>query len=45
MMTTGMHTVSDVFCVGCGSIVGWKYVRLFSAALLEYLLYFHVGKP
>jgi hypothetical protein len=26
-MMTGMHTVSDIFCVGCGSIVGWKYVR------------------
>ncbi|XAR50847.1 hypothetical protein NMG60_11005297 [Bertholletia excelsa] len=25
MMMTGMHTVVDVFCVGCGSIVGWKY--------------------
>ncbi|XP_062214891.1 protein yippee-like [Phragmites australis] len=25
MMITGMHTVSDIFCVGCGSIVGWKY--------------------
>ncbi|KAF8733814.1 hypothetical protein HU200_014664 [Digitaria exilis] len=25
MMMTGMHTVCDVFCVGCGSIVGWKY--------------------
>ncbi|XP_028550269.1 protein yippee-like [Dendrobium catenatum] len=25
MMMTGMHTVSDIFCVGCGSIVGWKY--------------------
>ncbi|CAL0315760.1 unnamed protein product [Lupinus luteus] len=24
-MTTGMHTVADIFCVGCGSIVGWKY--------------------
>ncbi|XP_008776663.1 protein yippee-like [Phoenix dactylifera] len=24
-MMTGMHTVSDIFCVGCGSIVGWKY--------------------
>jgi hypothetical protein len=28
LMMTGMHTVSDIFCVGCGSIVGWKYVRL-----------------
>ncbi|XP_020268566.1 protein yippee-like [Asparagus officinalis] len=25
MMMTGMHTVADIFCVGCGSIVGWKY--------------------
>jgi len=27
MMMTGMHTVADIFCVGCGAIVGWKYVR------------------
>lgn len=27
LMMTGMHTVADIFCVGCGSIVGWKYVR------------------
>ncbi|KAG9138794.1 hypothetical protein Leryth_007432 [Lithospermum erythrorhizon] len=25
MMITGMHTVVDIFCVRCGSIVGWKY--------------------
>ncbi|CAI0415813.1 unnamed protein product [Linum tenue] len=25
MMMTGRHTVVDIFCVGCGSIVGWKY--------------------
>ncbi|XP_065871433.1 protein yippee-like [Euphorbia lathyris] len=25
MMMTGLHTVADLFCVGCGSIVGWKY--------------------
>ncbi|KAJ8537911.1 hypothetical protein K7X08_014451 [Anisodus acutangulus] len=25
MMMTGMHTVADIFCVCCGSIVGWKY--------------------
>lgn len=24
-MLTGMHTVADIFCVGCGSIVGWTY--------------------
>lgn len=26
IMMTGLHTVVDIFCVGCGSIVGWKYV-------------------
>lgn len=26
LMMTGMHTVADIFCVKCGSIVGWKYV-------------------
>ncbi|KAL5721084.1 hypothetical protein ACHQM5_013690 [Ranunculus cassubicifolius] len=25
MMITGWHTVGDIFCVGCGSLVGWKY--------------------
>ena len=27
MMITGLYTVVDIFCVTCGSIVGWKYVR------------------
>ncbi|KAI5670507.1 hypothetical protein M9H77_10871 [Catharanthus roseus] len=25
LMMTGMHTVADIFCVRCGSNVGWKY--------------------
>ncbi|KAL2929262.1 hypothetical protein RDABS01_034673 [Bienertia sinuspersici] len=25
MMMTGLHTVVDIFCVGCGLPVGWKY--------------------
>ncbi|MQL73561.1 hypothetical protein Taro_005921 [Colocasia esculenta] len=25
LMMTGVHTVADIFCVGCGSILGWKY--------------------
>ncbi|KAK3020665.1 hypothetical protein RJ639_046258, partial [Escallonia herrerae] len=25
MMMTGLHTVADIFCVRCGSIVGWTY--------------------
>ncbi|MED6191878.1 hypothetical protein PIB30_004957 [Stylosanthes scabra] len=24
-MITGLHTVADIFCVGCGSIIGWRY--------------------
>lgn len=27
MMMTGLHTVADIFCVKCGSIVGWTYVK------------------
>ncbi|KAK3140359.1 hypothetical protein QOZ80_5AG0399820 [Eleusine coracana subsp. coracana] len=29
MMTTGLHTVCDIFCVACGSILGWKYLAAF----------------
>ncbi|CAF2102140.1 BnaA05g27770D [Brassica napus] len=25
MMMTGMHTVVDIYCVKCGSYVGWRY--------------------
>ncbi|KAK9153519.1 hypothetical protein Sjap_000999 [Stephania japonica] len=25
MIITGKHTVAVIFCVGCGSILGWKY--------------------
>ncbi|GJZ80310.1 yippee-like protein, partial [Tanacetum coccineum] len=25
MMITGLHTIVDIFCIGCGSIAGWKY--------------------
>ncbi|CAA0836612.1 Yippee family putative zinc-binding protein [Striga hermonthica] len=25
LMMTGSHIVVDIFCVRCGSIVGWKY--------------------
>lgn len=25
LMTTGMHTVRDIFCVGCMYSIGWKY--------------------
>ncbi|KAF8655906.1 hypothetical protein HU200_060860 [Digitaria exilis] len=29
-MTTGDHTVCDIFCVACGSILGWKYLAAVS---------------
>ncbi|XP_008243868.1 PREDICTED: protein yippee-like [Prunus mume] len=25
IMITGLHTVADIFCVSCGSMVGWRY--------------------
>lgn len=24
---TGMHTVADIYCNVCNSVLGWKYVR------------------
>lgn len=38
MLMTGMHTVVDIFCVGCGSIVGWKYVRYCISFLMQLLV-------
>ncbi|KAH9554185.1 hypothetical protein CY35_08G050800 [Sphagnum magellanicum] len=29
MMTTGKHTVADIFCNCCQWIVGWKYESAF----------------
>lgn len=34
MMLTGLHTVCDIFCVGCGSNLGWKYVKSSSILFL-----------
>jgi hypothetical protein len=36
MTITGMYSVSDIFCVGCGEIVGWKYVR-FIMMICQYI--------
>jgi hypothetical protein len=27
VMTTGTHTVRDIYCCKCKTILGWKYVR------------------
>ena len=29
-MTTGNHTVRDIYCVKCGTTLGWKYVNTHS---------------
>lgn len=26
LMTTGLHTVSDIHCTSCMQVLGWKYV-------------------
>jgi hypothetical protein len=33
MMTTGKHTVADIFCNCCQWIVGWKYESAFEKSL------------
>ncbi|KAH9947666.1 yippee-like protein [Amylocystis lapponica] len=35
-MTTGNHTVRDIYCCKCGTTLGWKYVRI-------YLTCFRIG--
>jgi len=31
-LLTGVHTVADVFCVGCGDRVGWYYFKASDAS-------------
>lgn len=26
MLLSGLHTVCDLFCIGCLNLIGWKYV-------------------
>ena len=26
LLITGLHTVADISCSTCGSVLGWKYV-------------------
>lgn len=37
-MTTGNHTVRDIYCVKCQRVLGWKYVRLHLARLSPHYL-------
>ena len=31
-MTTGKHTVCDIYCIYCQAIVGWKYERAYETS-------------
>ncbi|RIB03531.1 yippee zinc-binding/DNA-binding /Mis18, centromere assembly-domain-containing protein [Gigaspora rosea] len=28
-LITGVHTVKDISCIGCNTVIGWKYVHAF----------------
>ena len=42
-MTTGNHTVRDIYCCKCGTTLGWKYVITSSDFLLAVLI-LHAGQ-
>lgn len=28
LLMTGLHTVADIYCTCCSTVLGWKYVRM-----------------
>ncbi len=36
-MTTGLHTVRDITCISCQTIIGWKYASSFEFNLLKFI--------
>jgi len=32
LMTTGNHTIRDIYCSKCGTTLGWKYVKAYEAS-------------
>jgi len=32
MLMTGLHSVADIFCTGCGGCLGWKYIEAFESS-------------
>ncbi|KAG2325664.1 hypothetical protein Bca52824_008394 [Brassica carinata] len=34
MMITGLHTLTDISCVGCGPNVGWKCIKIVKSVKL-----------
>ncbi|BDA48112.1 Protein yippee-like 4 [Coccomyxa sp. Obi] len=29
LLMTGLHTVADIYCTSCSTVLGWKYERAF----------------
>lgn len=28
LLMTGLHTVADIYCTSCSTVLGWKYVSI-----------------
>lgn len=37
-LITGVHIVTDVFCSGCRTLIGWKYVKIMCIYVLYQLI-------
>jgi len=33
LLITGLHSVADIHCTSCNTVIGWKYVRLIRCQL------------
>ena len=38
-LMTGMHTVADIYCTSCNTVLGWKYVSTHCLRLLAHIPY------
>lgn len=44
-LLTGLHTVADIHCKFCDTVLGWKYVRQIPQTLFNHLTYLSIFKP
>jgi hypothetical protein len=35
LLITGVHTVADIYCTSCNTVLGWKYVRQMAFDVLQ----------
>lgn len=45
LLITGLHTVADIMCTCCGTVLGWKYVRPAFPSTLQSCLSFSTAIP